>query len=172
MQLIWESVHAWFSKNFRQRRTHVESQNRDLIEELNQRLKRCEQRHEEDEDRIAANDKRIARLEDEVDRFKAERAIGVIECDQNKRIVAWNKGAERIFRWSEQQVLGRHINIILRPKYRKRGEELFDGVSADDSTMFGLNKDGDTMALRISVVKYVLGSGEERAVLEVSIKRA
>jgi PAS domain S-box-containing protein len=61
-----------------------------------------------------------ARLDDAL-RHRAEVlanvAEGVISTDADARITSWNRGAERIFGWTEAEVLGRRVPEVLESVY-------------------------------------------------------
>lgn len=42
---------------------------------------------------------------------------GVIRTDMEGNIISWNHGAEKIYGYSEEEVLGRHISLIFHPEH-------------------------------------------------------
>jgi PAS domain S-box-containing protein len=67
----------------------------------------------------------IRRLEDELankNRFMAnilqDSADAIITLDPDDYITAWNRGAEAIFGFAAQEVVGRHLNVIIPPELR------------------------------------------------------
>jgi PAS domain S-box-containing protein len=58
---------------------------------------------------------------DEAARYRAEVLAnvgdGVISTDAEGRITSWNRGAERIFGWTEAEALGRKVPELLRDEY-------------------------------------------------------
>ena len=95
-------------------------------------------------------------------------ADAVIATDQNGRIVLWNQTAERLYGWSESEVIGHSIVELLAPAgTRDRGEDLLDslrlrghlgsdhrlvaksghGVDIHAATRAIANEDGDVRAL-------------------------
>ena len=45
-------------------------------------------------------------------------ADAIISVDQTQRIVHFNRGAEEIFGYTAQDAIGRHLNILLPPRFR------------------------------------------------------
>lgn len=171
-------VYEWFTKSFGRRRTHIEMQNKGLVEDIIQRLNLCEERHDKEAEARQKEtearqhlETRAARLEETIARMDAERAVAVIECDENLRIIAWNQGAQKLFRWTAEQAIGQHITAIFPPRYWRRSKELLAQPEAEDSSLFGINREGDTMALRMRAHSFTQEDGKPRTALEISLKR-
>lgn len=47
----------------------------------------------------------------------------IISIDNNYHITTWNRAAERIYGWTEQEVIGRHINEVVQPQYPNQTPE-------------------------------------------------
>src|ERR1700683_4761701 len=43
----------------------------------------------------------------------------VIELDEHGIITAWNAGAEGLFGWCHQTMIGKHVDIIVSPRHRQ-----------------------------------------------------
>lgn len=104
----------------------------------------------------------VPRDTEELFRLVVEEAkeFAIFLVDRESRITTWNRGAERIFGWTEKQVLGQHFRMLFTPADQELGlpeKELLlageTGRAADtrwhvraDGTMFFA--DGVTTALR------------------------
>ncbi|MPZ87941.1 MAG: EAL domain-containing protein [Nitriliruptorales bacterium] len=70
----------------------------------------------------------VSQVEDVTERKLAEQALhqtqavaeAIISADVDGRITAWNPGAERMFGFRQDQVLGRPITLIVPPRQRPR----------------------------------------------------
>jgi PAS domain S-box-containing protein len=82
----------------------------------------------------------VITITDLTERRRAETAITRLESIENSVdegiilhtadgvISSWNRAAERIYGYCEEEVLGRHISIIHTPGYKQELEPLFDRV--------------------------------------------
>ncbi len=92
---------------------------------------------------------------------------GIVSADHNGRIVAWNKGAERIFGYSKEEVFARPVDLLiprhLRKRYRKRFEQFITGNSerrvGRALEVVGKGKDGTEVPLDISLASWESGEG-------------
>ncbi|MGC9516782.1 MAG: PAS domain S-box protein [Methanomicrobiales archaeon] len=94
----------------------------------------------------------------------AVEAIITLSYDGN--IVSWNKGAEKIFGYKEEEVTGKHITVIMPKRYRQRFKESFSRFSPSDASqeylskmkdMNALRKDGSEFPFDISIVNWKAG---------------
>lgn len=103
----------------------------------------------------------IGTLQDITDRLKAEQElrnsrqklllhvertpIGVIEWDMNFSVVQWNKAAEKIFGWSQSEVLYKRADIIIPDNAKKYvnniWENLINQKGGERSTNENITKD-------------------------------
>src|SRR3546814_629081 len=90
-----------------------------------------------------------------------EAADAVIYADGTGMIAFWNKGAGRIFGYSEAEALGRSLDIIIPERLRRRHWEGYDRTMRTGRTRYGA---GEVLAvpalrkggLRISVEFTIL----------------
>ena len=82
-------------------------------------------------------------------RFKAHienTPLAFLEFDTNQQIIKWNPSAERIFGYTEEEILGKHINIIIPERYQQEVEyvvkELFENKTPNSHTNENITKDG------------------------------
>ncbi|NNU33024.1 PAS domain S-box protein [Mucilaginibacter sp. S1162] len=78
-------------------------------------------------------------------------------------ITSWNKAAERMFGYTEQEIIGKHISLIIPPE-RIREEafiigEIFNGRRVDHFQTIRQAKDGRQIPLSITVSPIVDGNG-------------
>ena len=94
---------------------------------------------------------------------------GIIVIDKHGRIEAFNKAAERLFGYTEQEVLGRNVNILMPSPYHEEHdgyiarylathEQHIIGIGRE---VTGLKKDGGTFPVHLSVGE-MLADGEPK----------
>jgi PAS domain S-box-containing protein len=98
---------------------------------------------------------------------------GVIAVDADGRIVAWSAGAERLYGWTAEEVLGRHARAVSRPMISSESHEQFkrDLVQLGRShlEMTVDRKDGTAREVEVSVV--VIPEEPHRGVRYVGLHR-
>lgn len=78
-------------------------------------------------------------------------------------ILSWNKGAEKIYGYSAEEAVGRHISILIPPGHGKKAERILDkmkrGEHIEYYESFRLRKDGSQVQVSImaSPLKDVRG---------------
>jgi PAS domain S-box-containing protein len=95
-------------------------------------------------------------------------ADAIITVDQTQRIVHFNRGAEEIFGYVAEDAIGRHLAILLPPRFRASHEghmERFAQTPATSRRMgerreiFGLRADGTEFPAEASISKLVSRDG-------------
>jgi len=84
---------------------------------------------------------------------------GVISVDLQKKISVWNKGAERVFRFTEEEMLGQSLMKIVPERYKKEKEKGFveflksgtGPVIGKTLEIQGLRKDGTEIPVELSI---------------------
>ncbi len=96
--------------------------------------------------------------------FTSETAIAVI--DENEKFQSWNKGAQNIFQYTEQEVIGKHSSLLL-PDDKKYFDELDlireQAMESEDVTIIDTErrtKDGLVIPVQLSVAKLPSTNGE------------
>ena len=87
---------------------------------------------------------------------------GIITADIEGNIISWNKGAQTIFGYSEEEVLGKPLTILMPERYRnphEKGLEHFrrtgEGpVIGKVVELAGLRKDGSEFPLELSISSW------------------
>lgn len=84
----------------------------------------------------------------------------VIVCDLSFRIIFWNRGAEKMYRWETAEVMGRDLAEILFPDRRDELDEIrveFDDAGVWSGEVTRLSKDKTEIRVRS---RWTLVSGE------------
>ena len=109
-------------------------------------------------------------LEQSEERYRSvtESAVdAVITADSNGRIVTWNNGAKSMFGYSEDEITGKKLTILMPRRYRQKHQgavnRLKSGAAArligQTIEMEGLRKDGGKFPLALSLSKWETSEG-------------
>jgi PAS domain S-box-containing protein len=107
------------------------------------------------------------RLSDEKYRELINTTIdGVISVDSNMEIILWNPGAEKLFGYTEREIMGQSLLTIVPERYRSVKEDGFAEFSENGTGLvvsktmeiYGLRKDGSEFPLELSVSTRVVGT--------------
>lgn len=103
----------------------------------------------------------------DVDRFcrvlVREAADAVIYADAKGEIGFWNKGAERIFGFTEAEALGQSLDIIIPENLRKRHWDGYDETMRTGKTRYGagdvlavpaLHKNGSRISVEFTILPF------------------
>lgn len=92
-----------------------------------------------------------------------EAADAIIYADAAGQIVFWNKGAERIFGFSQAEALGKALDIIIPENLRQRHWEGYDATMRSGKTRYGagdllavpaLRKGGARISIEFTVIPF------------------
>jgi PAS domain S-box-containing protein len=95
-------------------------------------------------------------------------ADAIVTVDQTQRIVHFNRGAEEIFGYTAQDAIGRHLNILLPPRFRESHPSHMERFAQSPITarrmgergdIFGLRADGTEFPAEASISKLVSPDG-------------
>lgn len=96
-------------------------------------------------------------------------ADAIISVDEHQRIQHFNRGAERIFGWTFDEVRGRSLAMMLPERHREAHAEHVHGFGrttqtarqmADRRAIFGLRRDGSEFPAEASISKLTTATGE------------
>ena len=103
----------------------------------------------------------------EIDRFyrtlAREAPDAIIYADAAGMIAFWNKGAERIFGFSEAEAIGKSLDIIIPENLRKRHWDGFAQTVRTGKTRYGggdllavpaLRKDGARISIEFTILPF------------------
>jgi len=90
----------------------------------------------------------------------------IMEVDEKEKFISWNKGAEKIFGYKEEEVIGKHSGLLL-PDGEKYSGELYNIIESVKSVgSLSLNeterktKDGRLISVNLTVTKLPSNDGE------------
>ncbi len=95
----------------------------------------------------------------------------VISTDKNFMIVSWNRKAERLSGWSEDEVRGRKVAEIVKPAYKEAFQsvivkELLKNESWEGETTFQ-KKTGELATVLVSAAIIKAGNGKMKGVVAI-----
>jgi PAS domain S-box-containing protein len=97
----------------------------------------------------------LVRTEEALDAIIEAAPAAIIALDTNGNITMWNKGAERIFGWTESEVLGGPLPYVAdgeeRKESQRRAREVLQGKPFQDLGATRLRKDGRPVELSLSL---------------------
>ena len=114
--------------------------------------------------KIIENDVRIS---EEKFRAVAQTAVdAIILADSNGSIVFWNESAGKIFGYTEQEILGKPLTILMPEQYRGTHQQGLEHIRSTGKSeyigrineMSGLRKNGDTFPIELSVAMWRVGN--------------
>lgn len=92
---------------------------------------------------------------------------GIISVDARKRIVLFNKGAERIFGYSEREVIGEPLDILIPDRFQTAHRGHVEGFAASPTNsrrmderqeVYGRRRDGTEFPAEASLSKLEIGN--------------
>jgi PAS domain S-box-containing protein len=91
----------------------------------------------------------------------------IITADSESLIIKWNKGAERIFGYTADEVIGQTLTILMPERFRDLHLKGMARVSAGGESrvmgkpveVFGLRKDGSVFPLELSLARWQVPQG-------------
>ncbi|MES4786859.1 MAG: hypothetical protein C4294_14715, partial [Nitrospiraceae bacterium] len=86
----------------------------------------------------------------------------IILADDKGRIVFWNKSAQRMFSYMEDEVMGKPLTVIMPARYRDAHEKGLERIRASEDgcviektlELHGLRKDGSEFPLELSLATW------------------
>lgn len=96
-------------------------------------------------------------------------ADAIISVDDQQRILHFNRGAELIFDWTADEVMGKPLALLIPDRYRRAHGAHVRGFGGAPETsrqmanrreIFGLRRDGTEFPAEASISKLVMANGE------------
>ena len=110
--------------------------------------------------RAAWERERLAKSEAKLRNLLDALPDAVVTIDERGAIQSWNKGAERLFGYSQQEVLGRPVTLLMPEEHGRRYERAFAKCLAEGREPYrfveveGLRKDGTRFPVQWSLSAY------------------
>jgi PAS domain S-box-containing protein len=109
-------------------------------------------------------------LRESEERFRsvAQSAIdAIISADGRGNIVSWNRGAQTIFGYTEEEVLGEPLTLLMPERYREAHQSGLERMQSTGESrvigktveLHGLRKDGSEFPLALSLATWQGGGG-------------
>lgn len=112
-----------------------------------------------------------------IDSSELVEAIGdaVVAADPAGAIILWNPAAERMFGHTEEQALGKSLDIIIPQRQQQRHWDGYHKTMATGQTRYGndvlrvpaLHKDGHTLSIAFTVAMLHSPDGKVSAIVAV-----
>ncbi len=90
---------------------------------------------------------------------------GIVQMDAAGRIMSWNRGAETLFGYPSEQILGEPVTRIIseadRPSHAQRAQRYLDGVAIPSDhakEMNGVRADGTAFPMEVSLFVWRAGA--------------
>ena len=93
--------------------------------------------------------------------------VAIITADSSGMIVTWNRGAEDLFGYGENEIKGKSITLIMPERFREKHNEGLERVRATGKStiigkqleLFGLKKDGSEFLLTMTIASWETEKG-------------
>ena len=90
---------------------------------------------------------------------------GIVLADGDGKVVSWNSAAQRLFGYTEEDILGQPLTVIMPSRYREdhlRGLEFVRAAGGSVQTgrtieLYGLRKDGSEFPIELSISTWKSG---------------
>ncbi|MEP6957809.1 MAG: PAS domain S-box protein [Nitrospirota bacterium] len=90
---------------------------------------------------------------------------GIVLANGEGKIVSWNSAAERLFGYTEREILGQPLTIIMPARYREDHQRRLEGFKATGQSpltgrtveFHGLRKDGSEFPIEVSLGTWQFG---------------
>ena len=91
----------------------------------------------------------------------------IIIADENGDIVSWNKGAEKIFNYTEEETAGKPLTLLMPERYREAHKKGLERILKGEMSRYigraielhGLRKDGSEFPIEFSVASWKTEKG-------------
>jgi diguanylate cyclase (GGDEF)-like protein/PAS domain S-box-containing protein len=99
-------------------------------------------------------------------------AASVVATDLDGVVISWNSGAEALYGWSEEEVLGRNVRELILPENAQPAERLGEEVRRDgiwDGELLVRRKDGSLFTIYVRNRLVRDSDGEPSAIVGVAV---
>lgn len=96
--------------------------------------------------------------------------LAILSMGHDGQVLGWNKGAERMFGWTEAEALGRTcptVPRVDRPAFRRMIRQVLDGKVVRGRTLLHRGKDGGTVMVALSAAPALDGHGTPTGVVVI-----
>jgi PAS domain S-box-containing protein len=100
-------------------------------------------------------------------------ADAIYSCDFDMRILSWNKGAERLYGWRAEEIIGQPLTIILPPDLADESLNKFNSVLKEDRVIVNMEsqrrrRDGSCFEVRVTASPIKDAAGKAYAFSVIS----
>lgn len=89
----------------------------------------------------------------------------IVSADSSGNIMLWNRGAQQIFGYREDEVLGKPLTLLMPQRFKEDHIRGFSGVAAGGQThligktveVAGIRKSGEEIPIELSLAKWEIG---------------
>ncbi|MBF0214325.1 MAG: PAS domain S-box protein, partial [Magnetococcales bacterium] len=146
------------------------SERRQMLSSLNDAIDAAESSNQKMSQEMQRHKQTLARLQASEERFRSVTLSirdAIIATDQEQTIIFWNKGAEVLFGYSREEIVGQKLAPLIPPRHfesHRRGFQNFvDRGTApllgQTTEMSGLRKDGSEFPLEMSLNSWTHADG-------------
>lgn len=161
------------------------------MKEQDARSQRCEEERSDLYQKIASLENVIFNLKETISRIERKQLNASITCNDRGFIEEWSPGATALLYYTREEVVGRHLNILIPPKFREMHNKMYSQAVVEDRApkaigprnLTMINRNGHEVPVIISLSgfkkdnswKYVadihLGDTNEEASCDVADER-
>lgn len=99
-------------------------------------------------------------------------SYAIVMLDNDGRITTWNRGADRVFGWAEEEVIGRHCSILYPADgtERDRAEDDLErarGLSGVSEEIWQVRSDGSEFLADVTITPVIGREGEPKGFAKV-----
>ena len=120
--------------------------------------------------RVIERQRAEQQLRESEERFRAvaqSASDAIVSIDSCGSVVAWNRGAESMFGYTEDEMMGKSLKSIMPEEYRERHTDALERIAfggehrilGQTLELHGLRKDGDIFPVELSISTWTIGRG-------------
>jgi two-component system CheB/CheR fusion protein len=121
-----------------------------------------------DTNSIKESDAKLKRYRDIVE----STVEAIIETDKVGQILSWNRGAEKLYGYTKDEAIGKHVSMLTPDSKRAEAKELLQSVASGEAITghqtTRLRKDGELLHIGLAVSPVYDGSGELKGLASIS----